>query len=61
MFILVLVILAILVFVILGQSIILMTVVINIKRRELKQMIQLDHTYTTPMQSVLQEYQYGEE
>ena len=60
MFILVLSILAVLVFVILGQSIILMTVVINIKRRELKQMIQLDHTYTTPMQSVLQDYQYEE-
>ena len=42
--------------VVLGQSIFLMIIIINIKRHELKQMVELEHSYKTPMQSVLQNY-----
>ena len=46
--------------IVLGQTIILMVVLINIKRHELKQTIEMEANYVTPMQSALNNYLYEE-
>jgi len=42
--------------VVLGQSIVLMVVIINIKRHELKQIVETEHSYITPLQAVMENY-----
>lgn len=42
--------------IVLGQTIVLMVILINIKRQELKQMVEIEQSYITPLQSVIQNY-----